>query len=656
MKLRRCRWRIHRNLPPAVQLAAKWLGVFAAALGMVWLMGCPSAPSQPADTTEVAEGAPPATRTGYNFTPQQASSIIDNAMHVAHHDKAGIECKTCHQDPDEFLTHKQALALCFKCHSTQIVALEVWENHCLSCHQFVKYKEHYADSTHILRELCQGCHGEGSSMFWTAFDPSSPHDVTCDNCHHPHETALVVAGDLCNKCHEDITSKVSDKNKVHGSCIVCHTPHSELPKSEELCVKCHTPPSDVLVHNVPEHPKDCLACHSAHFTEAEITSDACLKCHDDTYYQGRSGLPYAHRDCESCHYVGNFQFKGVAECAKCHDKEGKVVARESLPDQHRTCLSCHKPHTWYTTFETICKNCHDVDKVIEHRLTFHQADCQVCHDPHHTELMAKSGHCSGCHGEGKFPDFRPDLNDKHLQCANCHSQVAIDSRDFSFKGVEASCLKCHTKSDPKANRGWDDVPSGHKVCQACHAAHTFESDASTMRCDLCHRDIFTKFPSQEHGECFNCHQVGHDPEFLGQDASCDVCHADIVALATNPVKKDCLVCHSPHEFTADPDVCAACHSDIVDQIPTGAQHADCQTCHGGHIWKPDDTVCQTCHAEPPELHASHADAGCANCHQLHSMAVDLSTCKLCHSDLPDSCTSDTCTQCHSFRAVAQEGT
>ena len=58
---------------------------------------------------------------------------------------------------------------------TQIVAADVWHNHCLSCHQFANYKEKYASSVHILRELCQDCHGL-DSVIYTAFDPSSRRD------------------------------------------------------------------------------------------------------------------------------------------------------------------------------------------------------------------------------------------------------------------------------------------------------------------------------------------------------------------------------------------------------------------------------------------------------------------------------------------------
>ncbi len=633
--------------PLGLLSGSAWPGLILACLALALLAGCPPNVEKPdAQSSPPADGGRPALA-GYNFTAQQTSSIIDNLMHDAHVDGAGIGCVECHQQPDEFLSHQAALDLCHDCHEGQIVALSVWDNHCLSCHQFVKYKEHYADSTHILRDLCQDCHGEGA-VFYRAFDPESPHDVTCDNCHHPHKSALVVAGGLCDPCHEDIVEVVSAENKVHGSCIVCHTPHSEMPDSEELCAECHVATANILVHNVPEHPKDCLACHSAHFTAAEITSDSCLVCHDDTYYGGRSNLPRAHRDCQSCHYAGNFHYMGDDQCAKCHEEEGNVVDREILPEEHRACASCHEPHSWYTAFEHNCDRCHDVDAVIEHRLTFHQATCHDCHDPHHTELMAKSGHCEGCHGDGTFPNFRADLPDMHLQCVNCHSQVSIDSRDFSFAGSQDTCLVCHPLAGAAETETWDAAPSGHQVCQACHAAHTFDTDTATMRCDLCHRDIFTQFPSEAHGDCYNCHELGHFAAYTGLGTSCHICHGDVLESAASETKRDCTLCHAPHEFTGQPDSCIVCHGDIAEQSAV-EQHVSCDLCHAGHTWRPDAATCSVCHAEPPALHASHTDAGCLDCHGVHSMGSDLTVCLICHAELSDHCEEAGCTNCHSFR-------
>jgi len=584
---------------------------------------------------------------GFNFTARQASNIIGNVMHEAHTKTAQIACKECHRDPQEFLTHKAALDLCHKCHNQQIVAVDVWNNHCLCCHQFVKYKENYADSDHILRELCSDCHGEGS-VYYRAFAPGSAHDITCTNCHAPHKTALVIAQGICEGCHEDIASRISSENKIHGSCIVCHTPHSEVPDAETLCGKCHIATDNILVHAVPEHPKNCLACHQAHFTEAEILNDSCLMCHEEPYYGGREGLPYAHEDCHSCHYTGSFKYMGDRQCATCHEKEGEALVNDALPTEHKICTTCHEPHSWYTNFEHNCDRCHEIGQVIEHRLSFHKADCGDCHDPHHIDLMARSGDCNGCHGADTYPHFDTGLSDEHLQCENCHSKIAIDSRKFTASAPQDTCMNCHKNAGDGTYASWDEAPSGHKLCHACHTAHVFKTTYDTNQCSTCHLGIYSQFPSTEHSDCFNCHSTGHINKFVGQESSCYFCHGELLEGRIPPSKRDCLTCHRQHDFSVADDACQQCHVEQNTQTAS-TPHTDCQACHRQHQWTADAAVCSSCHADPPGLHSIDRHLKCVDCHDSHTAQVDFATCRICHTTLPSTCTSNTCTDCHGFR-------
>ena len=619
-----------------------WLSCLLMVLAAVWQGACQTPPqSAPHTNKEIAE--PRNTGSGYNFTPQQASNIIGNSMHEAHSTREGIECKDCHRDETVFITHEQALALCKGCHGEQTVALDVWNHHCLSCHQFTKFKERYAESTHVLRELCQDCHGEGS-VIYRAFEPDTPHDVTCDNCHHPHKSALAIAGDLCETCHSEIADMITHENRVHGSCLVCHTPHSELPDTETLCGNCHVATSDILMHSVPEHPTDCLACHSPHFETAEIIDEACQVCHSDEYYGGRTGLPDPHRHCESCHHERDFSYMGDQQCAACHPDISELQQLKSLPDEHRDCATCHQAHTWSTEFNTSCVRCHDEEKVIEHSLSFHQAACDDCHDPHHIELMGKSGDCEACHGEDSFPGFRAGLPDAHVQCENCHSKVAVDSRDFGFDGPEKTCMVCHDMPVGEDGPGWSEVPSGHRNCQSCHEAHVFDTEPEEMRCDSCHRSVFEKFPAPEHEDCANCHELGHNAHFLSQEESCGVCHAEILDKTELELKKDCMLCHSQHEFTADREACAACHDDQAKALDT--PHGSCDTCHEDHVWTADAEACATCHDGLEGLHESHSFAGCADCHDAHSTIYEPARCMSCHEELPEGHETSGCSMCH----------
>jgi len=593
-------------------LAAVTLIVFAALLAL--LTTCRTG-SQ--NSTESGASKPPLTATqlsSYRFSPEEASSIVGNAMHQAHNQKNGVECQRCHRGP-KWITHEEALALCMECHDSQIVAAEVWHNHCLSCHQFANYKEKYASSVHILRELCQDCHGL-DSVIYTAFDPSSPHDVTCANCHHPHKTSLVVGGKICKDCHKDIAKLTTVANKVHGSCLVCHTPHSPMKPSSELCSKCHNAGSDILVHNVPAHPKDCLACHQAHFTTPEIGNKACLVCHDDTYYGGESNLPKQHRDCNNCHYPSDFVYRGDKVCVSCHGQTKNVLTNASLPKEHTRCTTCHKPHQWYANYELGCKKCHDVGKVLEHNLTFHQKNCKDCHNPHDVTIMAKSGNCNGCHKDRKYPTFAASTPEQHLVCANCHDQASIDSRSFVFLGPERTCMVCHPQSDAKAQADWTKVPFGHQVCSNCHEAHTFNIASRPESCSQCHVDLYAKVPPQQHAECFNCHTANHSATFVGYSSSCDKCHAQ----------------------------------ESSDLAVNAGHPADCTQCHSVHGGVTQDT-CKVCHASQPGLHQKHnTTMHCEDCHSTHKFGAGYDSCKVCHAQPPASCTS-LCADCHAFKGA-----
>jgi hypothetical protein len=550
------------------------------------LAGCPETPDMaqaPGPAAQPVKASAPGP--GYDFTPQQVSNIIGNKLHDAHTVGAKLECQACHSSA-EWLTPQAAVVKCKECHAAQVIATGVWNNHCICCHQFTKFTESYAESNTALNKLCEECHGPGKVVY-ASFDAASPHDITCTNCHSPHQSALIHAQETCAECHADVVDKTSPDNKVHGSCIVCHSPHTPLPDSTKLCGECHYADSTILVHNVPEHPTDCLACHSPHFTSAEVTGLSCVACHAELNFdKAPADMPGPHADCHTCHLTSSFEFIGDSACAKCHAHEGEVVSNPKLPPPHQDCRTCHQPHTWIARFEGNCTQCHDISKVIEHNLSFHQHDCRACHDPHQTSTMAPSGQCHGCH-VGRFPDFAADLPEPHYQCRNCHSQVEIDSRRFKFAGPAASCLNCHTQSNPATGRDWQDIPKGHLQCNACHSAHMFKIAPDIRQCDRCHRGLFESAPRQEHGECFNCHAQGHAAYFLGPEASCDTCHPAQAATgaAANYVKQDCVICHPAHNFTSEAGKCQDCHAKELANL--GAQDSSaCAECHAGHTWKP----------------------------------------------------------------------
>ena len=593
-----------------------------------------------------------ATRTGppeaYEFSADDQQRIISNTLHQKHR-KAEVQCLSCHREGKE-LSAADATERCSDCHPQSIVAKEVWHEHCLACHAFTTTDEHALGTPRVAQRLCEGCHSEAGaeSSIYGFCQPGSTHNITCQRCHQPHKSAIVAGEDVCASCHEDIVGKTHPSKKVHGACIMCHSPHKARKDWSDTCNTCHLANQTVLVHRIPGHPEDCLACHSPHFTEVEILGDACLNCHQGMFYTGSRRQSQQHRSCENCHDIASFKYNGDGSCAKCHKEQGRILGDKRLNAQHRYCITCHKPHTWRASFETSCEVCHETELVIEHRMPFHQLPCRECHDAHGTATLARSGDCNGCHAQQQIPAFKANTPDEHVTCANCHPADAVETQNFSFNGAEGSCRICHPLAAQEPQLEWSSVPSGHLMCTGCHSAHTFKAKPGVDSCGKCHADVFAVPPKEQHADCYNCHQLGHDSRFSGEALTCAVCHPEAFERAGGGVKQQCSTCHSPHEFKADPASCGICHAD-VQQEAQAAQHGDCSLCHADHNWRPGGGNCSICHPQLGGEHKALSHGDCLNCHQVHSMRAGSTSCGICHPQPPLTCTSDNCIECHTFR-------
>lgn len=582
------------------------------------------------------------------FTRTELAMVVGNAMHESH-GTAGAECNDCHRY-GPVLTPADAVQVCVECHRDSVVAAEVWSNHCLACHHFTSAAVRAEGNARIASELCKSCHreDEASEKIYAFCEPGASHNITCDRCHQPHKSAIIAGEPRCAECHSDIVGKTHPSRKVHGSCITCHTPHGKREDIAKLCSSCHYPSETVLVHHIPGHPVDCTACHSPHFTEIEIIGEACVSCHQGMFYSGGRNLPSAHRDCENCHYISSFRYKGDRSCASCHSEQGSILDDEQLLSQHRRCTTCHAPHTWRAPFEENCVVCHEIDTVLEHNLDFHNDDCESCHEAHSTSTMAGSGNCEGCHKDRRIPAFGQYLPEEHVTCQNCHSRRSVASLEFSFEGPRGTCLVCHAQADTDPPLSWDQVPAGHHVCNTCHPAHSYDVHPDERSCGTCHRDIFTSPPVAAHGECYNCHQAGHKPDFLGQEVSCGVCHSEAWRRLRGTVKEDCAMCHSSHDFKVDSENCSICHGDVLASAES-LGHTDCLWCHSDHQWAPSASACSACHFELSGLHETREHADCTYCHETHSLAAGTNNCTICHAELNEHCSSDNCLECHEFR-------
>jgi len=508
------------------------------------------------------------------FVPAEIATIEGNHMHELHF-AGGAVCGECHLSTEP-MPVTRAHEVCAQCHPNQTVSKPVWASHCLACHHFTKAAQAAAGDPQKLTEgLCVLCHtegGPGGMIFTYHYEPSG-HKIVCSRCHRPHDLAEPVEEQVCLECHPELAETWHPTGEGL-KCAICHEPHRKPPEGDTLCTQCHGQAADVPVHQIPEHPKDCLECHTAHFNTFKL-KNGCADCHSATENSDLLSQTPGHSDCGACHQENSFAFKGNRACAGCHAAEGAILGNDEVPEQHQYCRNCHEPHTWRAPFTRTCQRCHQGVQVFEHQATYHPKDCAACHDPHLLKQLPASGDCGGCHtGNDKVPAFKHDEPMPHTVCANCHSDDATETGDFTFAGERESCLLCHTDSGGGAS--WNELPENHRNCTACHPAHTWQV-AAAQSCQVCHGDVAAAAGNDTHRNCFSCHSTDHGLEFVGTDASCKICHAEPPGTHSAVGHADCFLCHEQHSFRADTGLCAVCHADKTEGHYTS--EGGCTDCH-----------------------------------------------------------------------------
>jgi DmsE family decaheme c-type cytochrome len=196
---------------------------------------------------------------------------------------------------------------------------EAQNGQCLSCHERDSKRNHWAGSTHQMR------------------------DVSCTNCHQVHTGHDNVRDkqtqpDVCFACHKEQRTQIN-KPSHHPipegkmACSDCHNPHGSVgPKLmkrdsvNDTCYTCHMEKRGPFVHVHEPVAEDCSNCHNPHGTTAESMLKArppllCHQCHTPHGAQvlqtlgqgqttaqitattsGKSGINYTMaRGCINCH-------------------------------------------------------------------------------------------------------------------------------------------------------------------------------------------------------------------------------------------------------------------------------------------------------------------------------------------------------------------
>lgn len=193
---------------------------------------------------------------------------------------------------------------------------------CTYCH-----KGHPPEVSNAI-PLCSQCHS------------GKPHyqQPDCKKCHvSAHAPLLINFLVDCQKCHAEITEKLSQKVTKHSSlgCTACHVsriskPHGFLPE----CLSCHKP------HDVGQTTADCKVCHDPHMPKilsfkTDTPSKGCGVCHKKPYELLMANKTKHHNlVCAACHQG---RHKTVPKCQACHGLPHSAKGDE----QFDNCAKCH---------------------------------------------------------------------------------------------------------------------------------------------------------------------------------------------------------------------------------------------------------------------------------------------------------------------------
>ena len=324
----------------------------------------------------------------------------------------------------------------------------------------------------------------------------------------------------------------------------------------ELCTKCHLANQAVLVHRIPGHPKDCLACHTPHFTETEIIGDACVKCHQGMFYAGGRNSPKDHRSCENCHDIASFRYKGDGGCANCHKAQGRVISNKQLNIQHRFAGRATSRISGAPRSRAAAASATRPSLVLEHHLPQHKLACDKCHDAHAVDTMPEQRQLHRLpQAVAQLPAFKPNAPEQHRPARTATAPDAIAARSYAFAGAEGSVhgLPRHRRRD--AGRGMDQ-PYPAAISCATPATPRIRSKCCPARRLAAYATRRLRQPAGAGAQrMLQLPRASHKAEFSG-DVACTICHSQAAEQAGEGVKAQCTACHSSHEFKADPQAAA----------------------------------------------------------------------------------------------------
>ena len=427
-----------------------------------------------------------------------------------------------------------------------------------------------------------------------------------------------------------------------SQCNLCHLPFSN--DQATLCLKCHQNISSEITDGVGVHAKI-------------IDVRACYACHPD--HKGREFSPALSGakkfDHSNTHFVlihHQIDFNATPlTCEKCH----LGIKRSVFAFDPSACIDCHKE-----------KNLDFITSHVENYgnqcLECHEGSDQFAEFKHSTENFALTGRhatleCIACHLDS---NRQPHFKDLTNNCNGCHSEPSIHAGNFK----DQSCDTCHSTD------GWkpakiDGANFEHFANTGFTLAkHTESFDKSPITCRNCHGD---DIHNKSEGKCLECHQLmspshmeKHIVQFGEKCASChdgvdrykNFDHKSFFILDGAHIGLECTKCHGNDISTAVyrglGNTCITCHAE--PEIHTGFFGLACEDCHSTSAWRPaflklhnfpldhggSEQTCTTCH---PNNYATYT---CYTCHDHEQSKIEAThiQANINRDELPN------CTNCH----------
>lgn len=392
------------------------------------------------------------------------------------HDPAGDDsCDACHEPSDDgehkFTFVEQGAALCFECHDEfegKVMHSPAEEGECTTCHD-----PHASQTAALLQaetvgEMCAECHEEITEDLAFLHGPVAA--GACTGCHNPHAsehaTLLLAEGaDLCLKCHQDIRTRMADKQYKHSpveeGCTECHNPHGAANNMmlnaapPDLCIECHDTIEEIMEDATVQHDalttgKSCTGCHQPHASDVQHIlidqpMDLCLSCHNKELDSGDGKIlniakvlkenpnhhgPIADKNCTACHkphggetfrmlieaypqeFYASFAEERYALCFECHESDLVLDERtEEATNFRNGDRNLHFLHVNRQGKGRTCRACHNVHASKQPSLITETVPFGEWHLPVNYQKTPSGGSCSpGCHRTYRYDREQPVAN------------------------------------------------------------------------------------------------------------------------------------------------------------------------------------------------------------------------------------------------------